>query len=207
MGRDENRFCPKYTEHTTVIHKPLNPPFPKEFSEKTIRISFTDRDATDSSSDEEDVPRVKRYVTEIRIGRSDRRSGRPRTDGKKAEGVVSRTAAAQRWPDGRKVVGVRRRPWGRWAAEIRDPLKRTRVWLGTYDTAEEAAVAYDRAAIRIKGANALTNFATPPARVKPEIDVVAVSECDSGKESPSLSSPTSVLRFRSAEEADSKVNP
>ncbi|XP_062214201.1 ethylene-responsive transcription factor CRF4-like [Phragmites australis] len=116
---------------------------------RVVRILVHDADATDSSSSEDEAPPPppRRW----RMGGS--------------VGVKRRVMEAAGARPAVRFRGVRQRPWGRWAAEIRDPHSRRRLWLGTFNTAEEAAAAYDSANIRLRGASAPTNF--PSARYSP----------------------------------------
>lgn len=145
---------------------------------RLVRIVVADADATDSSDEEpdSDVRLVKRHVHEIDIHCSP-------DGGRRRKKRPGQTADSRR---GTGFVGVRRRPWGRYAAEIRDPRLRKRVWLGTFDTAEEAAVVYDAAAVKLRGPAAATNFPSPRS---------AASSSHSAAADEKTASPTSVLGY------------
>ncbi|KAI3727701.1 hypothetical protein L6452_16319 [Arctium lappa] len=188
---------------------------------RVVRISVTDAYATDSSGDDGEVffgrRRVKKFVNEVTIkarsgddvsGYCNRIGGKTAASRRKnANAAVKGDVAVKKRlkvSSGKKFRGVRQRPWGKWAAEIRDPTRRVRLWLGTYDTAEEAAMVYDHAAIQLRGPDALTNFTIPsPENLQlPEKKLSSVdSGYNSGEESQTnnkASSPKSVLRFSSS---------
>ncbi|XAR73577.1 hypothetical protein NMG60_11007590 [Bertholletia excelsa] len=83
--------------------------------------------------------------------------------------------------ENKQYIGVRRRPWGRFAAEIRDSSRGgARIWLGTFSTIEEAAMAYDQAALLMRGELARLNF--PTHRVRESLQDII--KCNNGENSP-----------------------
>ena len=102
---------------------------------------------------------------------NDSQQQRPQPDGhstcgeKKSGSALGRPAT---------FIGVRKRPWGKFAAEIRDSTRKgARVWLGTFDSPEAAALAYDQAAFSVRGAAAVLNF--PVERVQESLRALALS--------------------------------
>ncbi|KAL1826450.1 hypothetical protein ACET3Z_004862 [Daucus carota] len=198
---------PTYTEHKT--HTTLFTHRPHPTGTKTVRISVTDPDATDSSGDENDAVfrsrKIRKFVNEIKIESCSTQTNvteEPKLKNPRRKKVAGKTKPAARCvvSSGKKYRGVRQRPWGKWAAEIRDPMKRVRLWLGTYDTAEEAAMVYDHAAIKLRGPNALTNFTTPEVK---KSSSVSEDNDESAESLSNLRSPKSVLRYNNDDSAES----
>lgn len=202
----------KFSEHVVMTNKHvqegnLGSESPGMFRSRVVRIVVTDGDATDSSDDEGERVvvgrrRVKRHVSEIKLVPPPSALASPSPSQRKKRGVSDLTSSESDGGSRKKFRGVRQRPWGRWAAEIRDPTRGKRLWLGTYDSPEEAATVYDKAAVRLKGPDAVTNFPKEKVTETAAVDSPLNSSLTSNN---AALSPASVLRYDDFTPFDSPV--
>ncbi|KAG0572032.1 hypothetical protein KC19_VG063600 [Ceratodon purpureus] len=148
-----------FSDNATSLSSSTNEKEETEFLRSVLHEYSADGLAETQQQELADVPSSSEVVESQETSATHHKSSHSHKAPVVPNSDVPRSVGVQKPLRSLNFRGVRRRPWGKFAAEIRDSAQNgARIWLGTYDTAYDAACAYDQAAFEMRGCKALLNF-------------------------------------------------